>query len=231
MNQHDLMIAVLGASGGIPIETLVPKGQPGRIADMLFPDDNVIAEVKSLENDRAADPAILAAVADYFARNEHRGAPKIRETTVIRMHDLEPEIGIGTMRILAQRPIDVTKTANKQIKATKTALGRPDALGMLVIITPPFALDRNSIIWGVRDATRNDHCRSIDLLFLVETPLGREVDPGPAPPSFLSFHPRSEGQLVPERLEARLHQGWQTVTGQPGRLVDVDDFPKFGATS
>jgi hypothetical protein len=37
--QHDLMVRVLKAAGGQSIETLVPTGYMGSIADILFAED------------------------------------------------------------------------------------------------------------------------------------------------------------------------------------------------
>src|SRR3546814_13231082 len=54
MNQHDLMVSVLTAAGGESIESHTRPGYTGKIADILFPADDVIVEVKSLTTDRAA---------------------------------------------------------------------------------------------------------------------------------------------------------------------------------
>ena len=54
MNQPDLMVSVLTAAGGEPVESHMRPGYTGKIADILFPADDVIIEVKSLTTDRAA---------------------------------------------------------------------------------------------------------------------------------------------------------------------------------
>jgi hypothetical protein len=230
MDQHELMVRVLQEAGGQPVEGVVPAGHEGKIADILFAAENVVVEVKSLTTDRAAEPATAQAVSEMFNRNLHLGAPKILDAMTINVHDLEPKVAINTMRIVAQRVRDEAKAANRQIKATKEVLGRADALGVVAIITPPFKLDRNSIVWAMGDAMREDRCSGIDLLFLAETPLAAPAGVVEGGSSFLSFHPRG-GFVMPRSLSEAIYQAWGRVTGQMGRLADVDDFHKYGATS
>ena len=77
MNQHDLMVSVLAAAGGEPIESHTRPGYTGKIADTLFPADDVIVEVKSLTTNRAASDETSEAVGEMFLRHTHMGAPVI----------------------------------------------------------------------------------------------------------------------------------------------------------
>src|SRR3546814_5410241 len=77
MNQHDLMVSVLTAAGGESIESHTRPGYTGKIADILFPADDVIVEVKSLTTDRAASDETSEAVGEMFLRHTHMGAPVI----------------------------------------------------------------------------------------------------------------------------------------------------------
>jgi len=56
---HDLMMRVLEVAGSQPIETLAPAGYEGSIADILFADEDVIVEVKSLTTDRTRDERVM----------------------------------------------------------------------------------------------------------------------------------------------------------------------------
>ena len=64
----------------------------------------------------------------------------------MKLHDLDPRVAANTLRIVGQGVRNATKSANDQIKKTKAALDRPNAFGVVVLITPPFKLDRNSLV-------------------------------------------------------------------------------------
>lgn len=228
--QHDLMVSVLEAAGGQPIETLAPAGYEGPIADVLFADEDVIVEVKSLTTDRTRDERVMAEVKAMLAANRHLGAPDPETTVRFGLHDVPSVIAEKTLRIVGRRVQAEVKNANKQIKATKAMLGRPNALGVLAIITPPFGLDRLSVVWLAGDRFRTGDYKSVNVLFLVETPLASPAESGPLKNSFLSTHSR-DGQTLPRPILEAIFKAWGEVTEQPGRDADSDDFPKFGATS
>lgn len=230
MNQHDLMIRVLIEAGGQAAESAVPNGYKGRVADVLFAEDDVIVEVKSLTTDRANDPEVGQAVGEMFAKSTHLGAPVVFGTVAVNLHDLDPRVAANTLRIVGQRVQNATKSANNQIKKTKSALDRPNALGVVVLITPPFKLDRKSIVWTMGDVMRDGRCSGIDLVFLVETPGAAPEPHAHRVDSFLSMHSRADRGL-PDQLVEAINQAWGRVTGQFGVRADDEDFHKYGATS
>lgn len=77
------MVSVLIAAGGEPIERHTQPGYKGKIADILFPADDVIVEVKSLTTDRAASDETSEAVGEMFSRHTHMGAPVIFGTVTV----------------------------------------------------------------------------------------------------------------------------------------------------
>lgn len=229
-SQHALMVRVLCEAGAQPIEEVVPASYAGKIADVLFADDDVIVEVKSLTTDRAAAPSTAEAVGQMFSRSTHLGAPVIFGTVDVRLHDLDPRVAANTLRIAGRRVLDEAKAANAQIKATKAVLGRPNALGVIAIITPPFKLDRRSIAWAMGDAMRDGRCGGIGSLFLVETPIASPSGTSRTGNSFLSFYSRP-GLSMPGHLSKTICAAWGRITGQPGHRADESDFHRFGATS
>lgn len=230
MNQHDLMVRVLIEAGAQAVESAVPSGYKGRVADVLFAEDNVIVEVKSLTTDRANDPEVGQAVGEMFAKSTHLGAPVIFGTVAVNLHDLDPRVAANTLRIIGRRVQDVTKTANDQLKKTKLALNRPGAIGVVALITPPFKLDRKSIAWTMGDVMRDGRCSGIDLVFLVETPLAASMPETNIGNSFLSMHSRAD-RCLPDHLVEAIDQAWGRVTGQFGVRADDEYFHKYGATS
>ena len=228
--QHDLMVRVLRAAGGQRIETLSPAGYEGSIADILFADEDVIVEVKSLTTDRTKDERVIAEVKAMLAANRHLGAPDPETTVSFGLHDIPQVVAEKVLRIVGRRVQTEVKHANKQIRATKAMLGRPDALGVLAIVTPPFGLDRLSVVWLTGDRFRTGDYKSVNVLFLVETPLASPAEGGPLRNSFLSPHSR-DGRELPRPILDSIFKAWGEVTEQEGRDADSDDFPRFGATS
>ncbi|MET3469516.1 hypothetical protein ABIC78_000018 [Novosphingobium sp. 1529] len=232
MNQHNLMVSVLTAAGGEPIESHAAPGYTGKIADILSPADNVIVEVKSLTTDRAASDETSEAVGEMFSRHTHMGAPVIFGTVTVKLHDLPYAIAMNTLRIAGKRVLAEAKAANTQLKATKAALGRPEAMGLLALITPPFRLDRHSIVALVGDAMRDNRCRSIDQLFLVETPLAAPEPYRRRGNSFMSLHSRPDAdRILPQHLAEAIGRAWGKITGQSAGRGNEEDYHRFGATS
>lgn len=230
MSQHDLMMAVLQAAGGIDAETIAPVGYTKKIADIVFTTHDVIVEIKSLTTDRAAQASTADAVSEMFSRSTHIGAPIIFGSVNVKIADLPRPVATNAMRIIGRRVLDEIKAANRQVKATMQALERAGALGVLALITPPFKLDRQSIAWLMGDAMRDGRCSGIDVVLLVETPLHAPAGVRQYGNSFLSLHSRGDRKVPDELLEA-IYTAWGSVTAQRGQRADQEDFQRFGATS
>lgn len=227
-DQHQLMIDVLRAAGGQEVEDLLPRGYQGSRADVVFRQANVIVEVKSIGTDRAVSPAVSDAVLAMLHANVAQGAPVISGPTTIVMHDLPEAIAHKALRIVGKRVQRESAAANKQIKASAAALAMTDAYGLLVYITPPFRLDRASIIWLFGDAVKGGDCSSVNGLLVVQSEAGLPGSDPRRSNSFISFHSR-DGQECPPVLREAIGLAWGLVTGQRMKRADADDFGLLGA--
>jgi hypothetical protein len=100
-------------------------------ADFLFPTDNVIAELKTLQDDARRDHAmkLQSLVIDW----RRRGLLVVFGRTAISLRRLNPTCQREWLRIL-QKPIEaIVRKANRQIRSTKKLTGRPDSKGLLII--------------------------------------------------------------------------------------------------
>ena len=222
-NQHELMVRVLTASGGVPLECMVPKGYSGKIADVLFKKDGVIAEVKSITSERTRDPEVSRALGEMLSLNANAGAPVIFGTKPINVADLPTPVAEKAMRIFGKRVQSEVTRANSQIKASKLVLDLPNAYGLLVFITPPFRLNRWSVGWLVHNATKGGACRSINGIMIVESPVAVVSDTPLPRDSYLSFHSRG-GRQLSMVLKKRIGQAWGVITEQEMKHAKVDDF-------
>ena len=222
-NQHELMVRVLTASGGVPLEGLTPKGYSGKIADVLFEKDGVVAEVKAIASDRTRDPEVSRAIGEMLNLNVHAGAPVIFGTKTINVADLPLPVAEKAMRILGKRVQSEVTRANSQIKASKLILDMPNAYGLLVFITPPFRLNRWSVGWLVHNAIRGGACRSINGIMIVESPIAVTSEVPLPRDSYLSFHSRG-GRQLSMVLKKRIGRAWGAITEQEMKRAKVDDF-------
>lgn len=230
LDQHELMTRVLCHAGGRQIEEMMPREYQGKKADIAFPSDAVVVEVKTIATDRASDPRTADALGLMFSRNASRGAPIVFGEVSVRLHDLPRQIAERAMRVVGKRVQREAAEANRQIKASKAALGLDAAYGLLVFVTPPYRLDRHSIVWLFGDAIRGGTCRSINGIMVVETPLSAPAGTSQVGNSFLSFHSRDEREL-PLAVRERIGRAWGEVTGQAMQRAREEDFAHFGATA
>ncbi|MGH6617136.1 hypothetical protein [Sphingomonas sp.] len=229
MDQHELLIRVLRIAGGVDLESVLPADYTGERADALFARYDVIVEVKTLATDRANEPKIWDALGQMFAENVHDGAPIIFGQTRVGLYDLPQNIAIKALRIVGKRVQREAVKANRQIRASKAALGRENAFGLLLLVTPPSGTDRQSLLWLVKDALRDGRCSSINGVYLVETPIAAPFEVGGKVDSFLSFHSRG-GRWFPRVLRKRIGTAWGAVTGQTGVLASEEDLRRYGAS-
>jgi hypothetical protein len=99
--------------------TILPEGQ-AETADFLFPNDNVVAELKTLEVDARSDHGTrLQGLMDDWSR---RGLVRIYGRTTISMQKLNPACQREWLHIL-QPPVErIIRKANRQIRTTKHPL-------------------------------------------------------------------------------------------------------------
>lgn len=230
VDQHELMTRVLCEAGASSIEDALPAGYQGKRADVVFEHENVIVEVKTIATDRAVDPKTADALGIMFSESISIGAPEIFGQVQVRLHDLPRPVAEKALRIVGRRIQHEAKGANRQLKASKSVLGRPDAYGLLVFVTPPYRIDRRSIGWLMADRLRGGTCQSISGIMIVETPIAVPNGMASAGNSFLSFHSRHE-RVLSEDLRLRISRAWGVVTGQQGRPAPEEDFFRLGATA
>jgi hypothetical protein len=213
MDQHELMIRVLCEAGGHRVEELLPTDYHGKRADVVFTEEGVVAEVKTIGSDRTADPETAAALGKMFSENVAMGAPILFEPTTIGLHDLPQAVAEKALRIIGRRVQRETRDANRQIKATWAALGIRDPYGLFVLVTPSHGLDRDSIGWLISDALRGGTRRGINGVVIVETPISAAMPSPSGPDSYLQSHSRG-GRVLPPQLWERIGHAWGVVTKQ-----------------
>jgi hypothetical protein len=128
-------------------------------ADYVFPQDNVIAELKCLTDDKSEDEDLQKKLEELFElaiRNGHIPDPgpgrvlmETKGTPLAFQRQVYKLISKSLKRRLAK--------ANKQIKQTKARLNRPDALGLVLLCNDGnFRLEPAQWVHAVKVALGND---------------------------------------------------------------------------
>ena len=129
--------------GGVKVSSLIAgrldlKGTPPLNADYFFADDNVIAELKCLEDDTYSagqfKELFNSLVTDWYDRGMIQwrvfGGP-----VLIQSRDLPLECQLELEKLVARRLRKVVAKANKQIRQTKETVGAEDAQGLLLLVS------------------------------------------------------------------------------------------------
>jgi hypothetical protein len=124
------------AAGGRCVRDLVGCNVSFKNADYLFPSDNVVAELKSLEKDLLSDPSVGEKMHVLYNDWINKGydVPIIFGEGILRTDQIPAECAQEVIRIFKSRlESAVLRRANRQIRETKTNLDYPSALGLLLL--------------------------------------------------------------------------------------------------
>lgn len=222
LDLHDLIALVLQRAGGVLVEDVLPAIEGKRRADILFEDEAVVAEVKTLTNDRSNDPNVKTRINHLVTvEGPEMGGPIIFGTVGVRLDKLPDRMAKKALRILSKRVQREVGHANNQIKDTK-AEWKDTAHGLLVIATPPLPINLHVIGWAVHDATVRGHNSSIDSLMQVEC--DRDLQ-GRIVGLVVSFHSIG-GKGISEELKNQIAEGFNSLSELPFIEASEEEFFK-----
>lgn len=167
------------AFGGELVKNLMPSANPPDQADYVFRKDDVVCELKCLENDLFTPQHAekLSLLVQRWARQGF--IPRVYGTVQIALRSL-PESCRREWVGMMEKPIKrVVESANRQIKATKQFLNMPTAKGVLLLANEGVSLPPPQLMYLVhavlksRKEDGNPMFSSIDwiALFSVNRPM------------------------------------------------------------
>jgi hypothetical protein len=120
--------------GGLrPVEI---DSEAGKVlnADVVFREENVILEVKTLMGDPTERADHIRTVSEIYRRCGGRpGVPIVYGRRAINSADAPVEMGFELMRTLADPIRTAVTKANRQIREVKGSLDMPEAHGVLLL--------------------------------------------------------------------------------------------------
>lgn len=210
----------------------VLRENDAKTADFLFRNPDVLAELKTLEEDARTEHAerLTGLITDWTRRGLIRIFGRVR----IDLQKLNPVLQREWLQIL-QAPVErIVAKANRQIRSSKKSLGLPSAKGLLLV-----ANDGNFL-----------HTNPTDYIILVARVLAKKTANGER--RFPHIHgivyfsyrvgslaegmpfwasgdtePRSSTDLVMREFQEKLRSGWfsylEKAMGRPVTLIKKED--------
>jgi hypothetical protein len=215
--------------GGLRVSELVGESPKFSDADYLFPQYQIIAELKSFEEDKIIDENIVRKASDIYEKCRKQGnAPdlgqgRFRFTT---SDDFPDEFKLELLELYKKPIHGVIKKANTQIKSTKANLNLKDHTGLVILVNNGHtALTPNLAISIFREIFRRNSLSSINaLIYFTTNPVSGHSS---IPEDFFVWIPvqiRPE-ENWPTELLRRLKNAWLNrmakITGQPVRAYNV----------
>jgi hypothetical protein len=135
IDSEALLDKCVAASGGVRVSSIVGAAPAFANADYWFERDSVVAELKSLQKDFLSDAAAEEKRHNLFKQWVDAGKVEPGWGSVAIRTDQIPEECARDLIGVFRNPFEtgILKKANKQIRATKHFLKRPDALGLLFL--------------------------------------------------------------------------------------------------
>lgn len=122
--------------GGICLDDILPPDPGFKNADFYFEAENVVGELKCIEKDPLADPAFEEKLIRVHSNWVAQGLiqPPQNGRLIFDTRILPERCSLDLLALLKRKLEDsYVRGANKQIKATRARLGKPDAKGLLFL--------------------------------------------------------------------------------------------------
>ena len=151
--------------GGQRLSQLVGPSPNFNNADYLFREHKVIAELKTLEENKGKDENLRTKIHELYNVYLNKGKTDllIYGEVEINANDVSRDFGLEIMELF-RRPIQgVIKKANKQIRQTKEHLGLRDHFGLLLLVNDGHKmLNPDQVKWILANTFKRNSYSSID---------------------------------------------------------------------
>jgi hypothetical protein len=202
--------------------------------DYVFPEYDVIAELKRLEKDRNQDHELYGKIQQLYQELLVQGkrVPLIYGTVQIKVRNLLLECAhqiISLFKKPIQRRI---RDANEQIRSAKKALDMGGARGLLIFVQDgDYSINPETVINLAQRCFQGPHFTCINDLVFTNGNM-RAIRPGdPLDYKFFVYGYRDARRAVPpeliERLDARWRQELDRIAGFALPAIKSANFAEF----
>jgi hypothetical protein len=224
----EAFVRVVRYAGGLLVSDLLPaRTNLPKNADYVFPEFDVIAELKRLNEDHDFSANIQLLYQEWVAQGKQ--VPLVWGRARIDLRSLPLECAHQVIS-LHRKPIQRrVRDANEQIRSTRKALDMERAKGLLVLVQDgDYSISPETVINLVQRCFRGGHFSCINDLVLANGNM-RAISPGdPLNYMFFVHGYRDAGRAVPSELIERLNTGWrQELDRIAGVVMPVIKPPNF----
>lgn len=216
--------------GGLKVSSLVGESPPFYDADYLFPQYEIISELKCLDQDKVVDENIVKKSTEIYERylSENKvpnlGKGRVR---LVTSNEFPEELKRELIELFRKPIQSVIKKANKQIRLTKENLNIEKHDGLLILVNNGHSiLTPEVLVFIIKEMFERNSFSSIDVvLYFTTKPKSEHAD---IPEDFLVWIPL---QIRPEKkwpseLIYRLGKAWfnriADITGEPVRTYSAN---------
>ncbi len=155
---------VVKRCGGELLIDIVGKSPPFANADYLFRQDKVIAELKTLMEDKINDPVMKKRLGDLWIAWRHRSLVSGPTPPLIDSRTLPTICQNEMCRVMGEPIRRCIQKANAQIRATKSALDLPDYHGVLFLANNGNLIFEMPVMIHLIYLSLKDHFSQIDAI-------------------------------------------------------------------
>ncbi len=194
-------------------------------ADLVFPSDNLILEIKCLIEDPQASPDFEEKLSTLYRKWASEGrVPILYGTATISTHDLPIECARELLLRLNGSVREHVVKANAQIKKTKAALGMQNACGALVLCNSGNRTTRPDVLLHGLDRILGNKFSAINWVIYMTHGLPIKLPNIPFPTEIFANVVRRGGKAMPDELFGRIRNAWLDYRKRFGevRFVEAD---------
>jgi hypothetical protein len=225
-NIDDKFYEAMRSIGGLRPAEIDPEAGRALNADVVFRDENVILEVKTLMADPTERADHIEKVSAIYNRWAGRpGVPIIFGRGVINSADVPWEMGFELTRTLADPIRTAVTKANRQIRRVKASLDMPEAHGVLLLCNAgATTLTPHMILHALHHALGYRHSSINSAIFMTHG-VPANVPGVPEPVEVFVPASRPSHEPLPTAFSEKIRDAWLQFQArtQPVRFYSVPD--------
>jgi hypothetical protein len=232
---EEALARVVSRAGGLLVTDILPaRTNLPKNADYVFPEHNVVAELKCLQRDLSEDLEFSAKIQRLYAEWIEQGkrVPLVWGRAQVGLGDLPLECAHELIS-LYRKPIHWRiREANQQLRSTKQALNIERAKGLLILIHDgDYSLSPETVTNLVSRCMKGGHFSSVnDLIYANGNMRATRSGDSLEYMFFTHFH-RDPNRAVPSELIESLGVEWreelERITGVTMHMVKPPNIVEF----
>lgn len=222
---HDAGVLAAAFAGAVLCDDLFIPISGKEVADAVFPEDEIVVEVKSITKDRKDETETRKQLTKIVNKWAERGVgDRLVAPWTAQLGDFPPQVRNEIFSYLGRRIAKSLEKADDQIAATMNDLWYENATGLVVVVSPRrFGLDFETVTAVCHRELKKGKLPSINAVIVLDAPTLGDVDPGGELKTIAISTP--ERQQPPLRPINGIRLNWYRVVEQVTGMKTVVFLP------